>query len=255
MEKIKKELKIIYILWLRQIKRHFRFKLRLFLSIFQPLLFLVSFGFGFQNMYNQAGQGNYLDFLAPGIIAMSIVFSAMFSGIEVITDRQFGFLKETLVAPISRLSIILGRTLGGATIAVFQGFLILLVTMLLGFSPVSLGGTFMGIVFMILLALLFTAFGTLMATFFNDTQAFPIVINLVIMPMFFLSGALFPLDGLPKLFLKILNFNPLAYAVDGLRGSLINSFHYSPSFDLFFILALVILVLSLGSYRFSRMKG
>ncbi|NCD00817.1 multidrug ABC transporter permease [bacterium] len=254
MEKIKKELKIVYILWLRQIKRHFRFKLRLFLSIFQPLLFLVSFGFGFQNMYSQAGNGNYIDFLAPGIIAMSVVFSAMFSGIEVITDRQFGFLKETLVAPISRLSIILGRTIGGATIAVFQGVLILFVTMFLGFTPVSLWGVFMGIVFMLLIALLFTAFGTTVATFFNDTQAFPIIINLVIMPMFFLSGALFPLEGLPKLFSNILNLNPLAYGVDGLRGSLVNSYHYSFSFDFFLVLILVLIVLFLGSYRFSKIE-
>ncbi|HPA25804.1 MAG TPA: ABC transporter permease, partial [bacterium] len=121
MEKIKYNLKVIYILWLRQVKRHFRSKSRIFASIAQPLLFLVALGFGFQSMYSAAGNGSYIQFLAPGIIGMSIIFSAMFSGIEVITDKQFGFLKETLVAPVSRLTIMFGRTLGGATVSIFQG--------------------------------------------------------------------------------------------------------------------------------------
>lgn len=225
------------------------------MSVFQPVLFLVSFGFGFKNMYAQAGQGNYIDFLAPGIIAMSVVFSAMFTGIEVITDKQFGFLKETLVAPISRFSIIFGRTLGGATVALIQGFLIFIIVFLMGFSPVSVFGFFLAIVFMLLIALLFTAFGTSIATFFSDMQAFPVIINVIVMPMFFLSGALFPLEGLPKGFAWILSFNPLSYGVDGLRGSLIGQFHHAPALDFVVMGVLVILVLSIGSWLFSRTEG
>ena len=118
----------IYILWLRQIKRYLRSRARIVGSIGQPLLFLVALGFGLGPVFQKAGQGNYLEFLSPGVIAMGILFTAIFSGIEIIWDRQFGFLKETLVAPVSRLEIMIGRTLGGATVALLQGLIIFLIT-------------------------------------------------------------------------------------------------------------------------------
>ena len=114
----------IYILWLRQIKRYLRSRSRIIGSLGQPVLFLFALGFGFGPIFQKAGQGNYIQFLAPGIIAMSILFTSIFNGIEIIWDRQFGFLKETLVAPVSRIEIMLGRTLGGATVAVFQGVIV-----------------------------------------------------------------------------------------------------------------------------------
>ena len=172
-----------------------------------------------------------------------------------IVDKQFGFLKETLVAPISRTSIIFGRTLGGATVAVVQGLLVFFITLLLGFKIVSISGLFLGLLFMILIALFFTAFGTSLATFFNDMHAFPIIINMVVMPMFFLSGALFPLDGLPSYFSKLLAFNPLTYGVDGLRGSLIGVFHHSASFDIFVFGVAVVFILFLGSKLFNKIEG
>jgi len=206
-------------------------------------------------MYAQAGQGNYIDFLVPGIVVMSVVFSAMFNGISVITDKQFGFLKETLVAPISRFSIIFGRTLGGATVATVQGILVFLVTFSIGFNLVSLAGLFPAFLFMFLIALFFTALGTSLATFFTDTQAFPLIINLIVMPVFFLSGALFPLEGLPKGFAWLLKLNPLTYGVDGLRGSLIGEFHQAVSFDFLVLGISVLLVLVLGSWLFSKVEG
>src|SRR5438477_8093420 len=118
---------VIYMLWLRQIKRYFRSRARIVGSLGQPLLFLLALGFGFGPIFQKAGQGNYIQFLAPGVIAMSVLFTAIFSGIEIIWDRQFGFLKETLVAPVSRFEIMLGRTLGGATVAVIQGVLVFLI--------------------------------------------------------------------------------------------------------------------------------
>jgi len=247
-------LQVIYILWLRQIKRHFRSRARLFSSLAQPILFLIAFGFGFKSIYAAAGQGDYLQFLSPGIIAMSIVFSSMFSGIEVISDKQFGFLKETLVAPVSRLVIMFGRTLGGASVAVFQGFTVLIVTLLLGFTPCSLPMFLIALVFMMLLALLFTTIGTALASFFTDMHAFPVIINFVIMPLFFLSGALFPVEGLPKVLDVVVKVNILSYGVDGLRGSLIDSFAFSALTD-FVVLAVAILIfLYLGSYLFKRMQ-
>src|SRR6266480_371246 len=115
----------IYILWLRQVKKYFRSRSRIVGSLAQPALYLIAFGFGFGAIYSKAGAGNYIQYLVPGIIAMSILFTSIFTGIEIIWDRQFGFLKETMVAPVSRFHIMLGRTLGGATIATFQGVIIL----------------------------------------------------------------------------------------------------------------------------------
>ena len=115
---------VIYILWLRQFKRYARARVRIIASLGQPLLFLFAMGFGFGPTYEKAGNGSYIQFLGPGIVAMAILFSGMFSGIEILFDRQFGFLKETLVAPVPRLYIVVGRTLGAATVAMIQGLIV-----------------------------------------------------------------------------------------------------------------------------------
>src|SRR6266852_6101739 len=122
----------IYILWLRQLKRYVRSRPRILASLGQPLLFLLALGFGFGPIFQSAGQGNYIQFLAPGVIAMTVLFSAIFSGIELIWDRQFGFLKETLVAPVPRILIMIGRTLGGATVAMLQGTVVFLICLVVG---------------------------------------------------------------------------------------------------------------------------
>ncbi|MDM7919211.1 MAG: ABC transporter permease, partial [Methanosarcina sp.] len=153
-------IEVIYILWLRQLKHYWRSKSRLIGSLGQPLLFMVAFGFGFGPMYTKASGGaNYMDFLAPGIVSMSILFTAIFSGLEVIWDRQFGFLKETLVAPISRTEIMVGKTLGGATIAMIQGLIVLCLTYLLGFRVPGLASLALGLVFMLLIAIFFSGLG------------------------------------------------------------------------------------------------
>ncbi|MCA9353872.1 ABC transporter permease, partial [Candidatus Nomurabacteria bacterium] len=217
----------IYILWLRQIKKYWRSKPRIIGSLGQPLLFLLAFGYGFGPIFSRAGDGNYLQFLAPGIVGMSIIFTAMFAGIEVIWDRQFGFLKETLVAPVSRVSIALGRTLGGATIATIQGIIVLGISMLIGFRPVSYINLFAVLVVMFFAALLFTAIGTAIATRMRDMQAFPLIMNFIMMPLFFLSGSLFPIDGLPKTLAIIIKINPLTYSMDAIRGLLTGVYHFN----------------------------
>src|SRR5579862_1975250 len=123
----------IYIMWLRQLKRYFRSKPRMIGSLGQPLIFLLAFVFGFGKIYSQSGRGDYLQFLAPGVISMGVLFTGVFSGIEIIWDRQFGFLKETLVAPVPRLTIMIGRTLGGATVAMIQGLIVVAICFLAGF--------------------------------------------------------------------------------------------------------------------------
>jgi ABC-2 type transport system permease protein len=243
----------IYIIWLRQIKRYFRSKPRLAASIVQPLLFLLALGFGFGPIFQKAGGGNYIQFLAPGIIGMAILTVSLFSGAEIIWDRQFGFLKEMLVAPISRLEIMIGRTLGGATVAVLQGIIVFLVALLVGFRPEVTLWPF-AFIFMFLTAILFCALGTTIASLLTDMQGFQLIMNFLVTPLFFLSGALFPLQGLPQIFIKIAAIDPLSYGVDGLRASLIGGAHFGVLTDFTILGAVTTLFLVLGSYFFSKME-
>lgn len=247
-------MKVIYILWLRQLKRYFRSKARIVGSLGQPLLFFVALGFGFGPIYKRAGGGNYIQFLAPGIITMSILFTATFSGIEVLWDRRFGFLKETLVAPVSRLQIMLGRTFGGATVAVVQGLIVFLLSVIVGFRPTTLSMIPLALLYMVLIAITFTALGTAIASFIEDMQGFQIIINFLIMPLFFLSGALFPLENLPKAVIIISTINPLAYGVDGLRGTLINMAHFGLATDFVILGCIAVFVLLAGAYLFSKIE-
>ncbi len=244
----------IYILWLRQLKRYFRSKARMIGSLGQPVLFLVALGFGFGPTYAKAGGGNYLQFLAPGIIAMGVLFTAIFSGIEIIWDRQFGFLKETLVAPVSRLSIMIGRTLGGATIALFQGLAVLLISLVFGYRPESLAALPLAIVFMLLIAVLFTSLGTAIAALLDDMQGFQLIMNFVVMPTFFLSGALFPFSGLPPVLALLTRLDPLSYGVDGLRGTLSAVVHFGLTSDILILGAAAGALLAVGAYLFSKIE-
>jgi ABC-2 type transport system permease protein len=247
-------MRILHILWLRQLRRYVRSRARVVGSLGQPLLFLLAFGFGFGPIYKKAGGGDYLQFLAPGIIAMGVLFTAMFSGIEVIWDKQFGFLKETLVAPVPRLAIMAGRTLGGATVAVAQGLLVLLLALGAGFRPVDWALAPLALAFMFLIALLFTAFGTALASVLEDMQGFQLIMNFLIMPVFFLSGALFPLEGAPGALKWIGRLDPLSYGVDGLRGCLTGAAQYPLSLDLAVLGALTALCLALGARLFNRIQ-
>lgn len=248
-------MKAIYILWLRQLKKYIRSKSRIIGSLGQPLLFLLAFGFGFGHIFEQAGQGNYIDFLAPGIIAMGIIFSAMFAGIEVLWDRQFGFLKETLVAPVPRMYIVLGRTLGGATVALIQGVLVFIISLLTGFRPVSILALPLAFLVMFIIALLFTAFGTAIATKMRDMQAFPIIMNFIMMPLFFLSGSLFPLNGLPSALAVVVKFNPLSYGMDAIRGLLSGVYHFNLGLDLLVISTVTIILLVIATKLFENIEA
>jgi ABC-2 type transport system permease protein len=245
----------IYIMWLRQMKRFVRSRARVLASIAQPVLFLLSLGFGFGSVFQRAGQGNYIEFLGPGIIAMSIVFTAVFSGMEVIWDRQFGFLKETLVAPVPRLSIMLGRTFGGATVAVIQGALVLVIASAIGFRPASWALVLPALLVMALVSIIFTALGTAVASFLRDFQGFQLVMNFLVMPIFFLSGALFPIDGVPTAMLWVVRFDPLAYGVDALRALLINTSHFGLAMDLAVLIPIAVVLLALGGYLFRKIEA
>jgi ABC-2 type transport system permease protein len=249
-------IEVVYILWLRQLKHYWRSKARLIGSLGQPLLFMVAFGFGFGPMYTKASGGeNYMDFLAPGIVSMSILFTAVFSGLEVIWDRQFGFLKETLVAPISRTEIMVGKTLGGATIAMIQGLIVLSLTYVLGFRIPSLASLGLGLIFMSLIAIFFTGLGLAIASKMKDMHGFQLIMNFLIMPIFFLSGALFPLENLPPAIYFISRIDPLTYGVDGLRGVLVGMSTFGIYSDLAVIGALSVLVCVVGTLLFSKLEA
>jgi ABC-2 type transport system permease protein len=244
----------IYILWLRQLKRYVRSRSRIIGALAQPLLYLLALGYGFGAVFRQAGQGSYLHFLAPGVIGMSIIFTAIFSGMEVIWDKQFGFLKETLVAPMPRFNIMLGRTLGGATVATLQGVIVMVIALVAGFRPDNFAAMLAVIPFMFLVALMFTSLGTAIASVLNDMQGFQLIINFLVMPMFFLSGALYPLNGLPTALAIVARLNPLAYGVDAFRDLLIGAGHYGLAMDGAVLVGLTAVFLFAGSRFFSRVE-
>jgi ABC-2 type transport system permease protein len=223
-------------------------------SLAQPALYLLVLGFGFGAVFQQAGQGSYLQFIAPGIIAMGVLFTSIFSGIGLLWDRQFGFLKETLVAPVPRLQIMAGHTLGGATIAIIQGALVLIVCMLVGFRPASWAAVPLALMFMALTAVVFAALGTAIGSTLKDMQGFQLIMNFLIMPIFFLSGALFPLANLPTALTIATRLDPLAYGVDGLRGAFIGVSEMGFLVDVSVLGALAALFLVLGAWAFSKIQ-
>jgi len=244
---------VVRMLWIRQLKRYMRTRSRIIGSLGQPLLFLVALGFGFGPVFQRAGQGNYIQFLAPGVICMTILFTAIFSGMELIWDRQFGFLKETLVAPVSRLTIMAGRTIGGATVALIQGLIVSVACFLAGFRP-EFAAMPVALLIMVLVALMFTALGSAIASVMEDFQGFQLVTNFVVMPTFFLSGALFPLTNAPRALRVIASIDPLSYGVDGLRSTLTGLSHFGVATDVAVLSVLTAAFLLSGSYLFSRIQ-
>jgi ABC-2 type transport system permease protein len=245
----------IYILWRRQLLRYFRSRARILATLGQPMLFLLTFGFGFGPVFAQAGHGDYIQYLAPGIIGMGVLFSAVFSGIELIWDRQFGFIKETLVAPVPRYQIMLGRTCGGATVALLQGVAVTVICVLIGFRAGSIAWWPAALLFMLLIALAFTAVGTAIASVVSDFQAFPLVMNFLVMPLFFLSGALFPLQGLATGMHYVTRLNPVSYGMDGLRGALTGVWQFGFVTDFGVLLGLALIMVGIGTYAFSRIEA
>src|ERR1051325_4141711 len=244
---------VVFALWLREVKRYLRSRPQIVASLGQPLMYLLVLGFGLGPVFEKAGQGNYLRFVAPGVVGMTILFSSIFSGVGLLWDRQFGFLKETLVAPVPRLQIMPGRTLGGATTASLQGTLVLIVCLIAGFRP-DLGGVLLGLLFMILIAIVFAALGTIIGSSLKDMQGFQLVMNFLVMPIFFLSGALYPLSNLPKVLALLTKIDPLTYGVDGVRTVLIGVTHFGVAADATVLIAVAIVLLSAGAWRFSKIE-
>ena len=248
-------MQVIYILWLREVKKYLRSRPQILASLGQPLMYLLALGFGLGPVFRKSGQGSYLQFIAPGVIGMSILFTSIFSGVGLLWDRQFGFLKETLVAPVPRLQIMIGRTLGGATIAVLQGTLVLVVCLLAGFRPRGgFAAVPVALLFMVMIAVVFAALGTAIGSTLRDMQGFQLTMNFMVMPIFFLSGALFPLTDLPMALKIATRIDPLSYGIDGLRGALIDVARFQTITDLSILLIVASCFLALGAWAFSRIQ-
>jgi ABC-2 type transport system permease protein len=245
---------VIYILWLRELKRYSRSRSMIVASLGSPLLYLIAFGFGLGPVFQKAGQGSYLQFVAPGIIGMSVLFSSIFSGIGLLWDRQFGFLKETLVAPVPRLQIMVGRTLGGASVSLIQGFLVLIICLLVGFRPPHVSTLPLAVLFMVLISIVFAALGTAIGSTLQNMQGFQLIMNFLVMPIFFLSGALFPLTGLPVGLAVATRIDPLTYGMDGLRGAFIGLSHFGPGLDAAVLCGVASIFIALGARAFSRIQ-
>jgi ABC-2 type transport system permease protein len=244
----------IYILWLRELKRYTRSRAMVAASLAQPLLYLLALGFGLGPVFQKAGEGSYLQFVASGVIGMSVLFTSIFSGIGLLWDRQFGFLKETLVAPVPRLHIMLGKTLGGASVAILQGLLIIIICLIAGFRPAHLAALPLALLFMVLIAVVFAGLGMVIGSRLQNMQGFQIIMNFLVMPIFFLSGALYPLSNLPAALAAITRADPLTYGIDGLRGAFIGAAHFNPATDAAVLAGVAVVFLALGARAFSKIQ-
>jgi ABC-2 type transport system permease protein len=245
----------IYIIWYRSVLKYFRSRSRIIGSLGMPFFFLVIIGFGLNSTVDMPGlQGGYMDYIAPGIIAMSVLFTSMFSGVTLVLDKQFGFLKETFVAPVPRLGLMIGQTLGGATTSMIQGLLVLVISLVVGVSVPSFLGLLQAIGFMFLIGLAFTGVGIAFASRMEDTQGFQLIVNFVIFPLFFLSGALFPLDQIPGWLSFLTYIDPLTYGVEGIRDGMIGSSMLDPWFSFLVLGSFTVGVVLLGALLFRKMK-
>lgn len=206
-----------YTIWLRDLLRFWRDKARIIGSIVQPILYLFILGTGLSAALGSQQAASYIRFIFPGIIAMSLLFTSIFSSISIVWDREFGFLKEVLVAPISRTAVVIGKCLGGATIATLQALMLLIFSPIVGFN-ITLPFLIKLIPLMFLISFSLTSFGVAIAARMRTMEGFQVIMNFILMPVFFLSGAMFPLKGLPKWLGYLTMLDPLTYGVDAMRN-------------------------------------
>jgi ABC-2 type transport system permease protein len=230
-------------------------KSRIIGSLGMPFFFMVIIGFGLNSAISLPGmQVSYVEFIAPGIISMSILFSSMFSGVQLVIDKQIGFIKETLVAPVSRLHLMIGQALGGATTAVMQGLLVFIISIAIGVNLPGFSGILISLVFMFLIGLSFTSVGIAFASRMEDTHGFQLIVNFVLFPVFFLSGALFPLDRIPDWLSVLTYIDPLTYGVEGMRYGMLGTSQLNPWLCFGALGGFLIVVLFLGSFLFNKIK-
>ena len=254
----------IYALWLRELKRFIKSKSRLIGTGGQPLIWLAIIGVGFGSAFavggisGAFGKVSYVTFLAPGVIGMTILFTSIFAGINVIWDKQFGFLKEILVAPVPRSAIVLGKIAGSATVSLITALVIFVVIVIANVIPLhllSVLGILESMVFMVLISSIFVSIGLIIASYINNIEGFQVLINFLVLPMFFLSGALFPLENAPLWMKSLSLIDPLRYGVDGMRGALIGISSYSMITDFAVVLGIAIGLIIIADIAFRNMQA
>jgi ABC-2 type transport system permease protein len=221
------DMRAVRMIWKRELIRFGRNKVRIITSLAQPVIYLFILGTGLSQLVPGGGRVDYRTFLFPGVLAMTVLFTAIFSALSIVWDREFGFLREMLVAPVRRSALVLGKCLGGATVATMQGAVMLLFA---GFVhvPYSLPLFVTLIAEMALMAFTLTAFGTVIAARMAQVETFQVVMNFFVLPMFFLSGAVFPLNRLPQWLSWLTKLDPLSYAIDPMRRAVFDSVHVPP---------------------------
>lgn len=249
----------VYVIWLRELKKYFRERTRLLAMIGQPLLYLMIMGQGLRTMFQLNIEGfDYLSFMYPGIVAMTILFTSMFASVSIIWDREFGFLKEVLVAPVPRSAIAVGKALGGSTTALLQGTILLVLAPLAGLA-LSPSAIVQILPLLFLLAFAITSFGTVVAAHTESMEGFHMIMNFIIVPLFLLSGAFFPIGTAPEWMQPLMKLNPVAYGVDALRNIM---FIASPAkdfivfyplyYDVLVLAGFSILMVTLSMLAFNR---
>lgn len=246
------ELDGLYALWYREFKVFLREKSRIVSSLFTPLLWIVVFGGGLGSSVSLGGT-NYQVFIFPGILTMTILFSSIFFGLYIVWDKKIDFFKEVLVAPLSRLTIFAGKTLGGCTDALIQGSLMLAFGVILGISY-SVQMVVQAIIFMLVLAAAVVSIGLIIGSFMESPEGFNLIVSFLVFPLFFLSGALFPIDNLPSWLRVFTTLNPVTYAVDGMRGVMLGMSTFPVMMDFGVLLGFAVVMIVIGSIAFSRMK-
>lgn len=247
-------MEVLGILWLRQMRRYVRSRSRMIGAFGQPILLMLALGYGIGAIYRKAGEGDYLQFLVPGIITQTILLSAVFWGLIILQDKRFGFLAELLVTPVTRIKILLGSALGGATISMLQGIFILIIATAFGFRPENWWMIAPALLLMSLMTLALTFFGAGIASMVEDFQGFQGINNFLILPLFFLSSALYPLTDIPQALKVITILNPVTYMVDALRELLANQGHFGLGLDLSVITVTLLLTLAFAVNRFNRIE-
>lgn len=238
-------------------KTFVRAKSRVLGSLLVPILFIGFLGSGFSGVLIPGVPSgvNFLQYLVPGMVGMTMVMSSMFAGMSVLWDRQFGFLKEIMVTPVSRVSIVLGRIAGGATTSLIQGIAILTISMLLGFQFSGAVGLLFAFAFMVLVSVSFIGLGLAIASKLKDMQGFGLIMNFIMFPLLFLSGAFYPLSNLPAVIGWIGYVNPLTFGIDGMRGSLIGASALPLMVDFVVLVAFCTATVLLGAYLFEKSES
>ena len=247
-------LNAVYILWLREMKTFYRAKSRIIGTVVTPIFLLGFLGSGFAGaiLPGIPTGVDYLEFLTPGIIAMTMIFTSMFTGLSVLWDRRYGFLKEIMVTPVSRVTFVLGRIAGGTTTSMIEGLSILAISLLFGFQVGGVIDLALTTVFMLLISVSFIGLGLAIASMLRDEQGFGLIMNLIISPLLFLSGIFYPIENLPTALRMISYLNPLTYGVDGLRGALIDVSFLPAALNLAILTGFCVAVVLLGAYLFEK---